>query len=73
MLLQVRDYIKHNGQVSTQQLCRHFAIDYSALEPMLKRWQQIGIIEAHQTKIACAKKCFQCSPEPIIYYKTSSK
>ena len=69
MLLQVRDYIRTHGQVSTQQLCRYFAIDYSALEPMLQRWQQTGIIEALQTKNACAKKCIQCSPDPVIYYQ----
>lgn len=69
MLLQVRDYIKKHGQVSTQQLCRDFAIDYSALEPILQRWTDSGVIEAHQAKNACAKKCIQCSPEPLIYYQ----
>jgi len=69
MLLQVRDYIKKHGQVSTQQLCRHFDIDYTALEPILQRWQQTGSIEAIETENACAKKCLQCSQEPLIYYQ----
>ena len=69
MLLQVRDYIKQQGQVSSQQLCRHFSIDYSAIEPILQRWQQAGVIEAHQATSACAKKCQQCSPDPIIFYQ----
>ncbi|WP_367607502.1 FeoC-like transcriptional regulator [Legionella sp. W05-934-2] len=69
MLLQVRDYIQKHGQVSSQQICRHFIIDYSALEPILHRWQSLGVIKAHQSQSACSKKCSQSCSEPLVYYQ----
>lgn len=73
MLLQIRDYILQHGRVSSQQLCRHFSMEFSALEPILARWEQAGTIKSRQTQNPCAKKCSACSPNPIIYYEKTPK
>lgn len=59
MLLQIRDFIKQHGHVSTLQIQREFCLDAAALEPMLMQWAQKGVIELH-AKQSCRKVCGGC-------------
>lgn len=62
MLLQIRNYIKQHGHVSTLQIQREFHIDAAALEPMLAQWVQKGVLQVH-AKQGCQKTCGGCRSE----------
>lgn len=67
MLLQIRDYIIHQGVASTQQLTREFHLDLSALQPMLDVWVKKGVIKKCQEKTACKSSCYKCPASPVYY------
>lgn len=69
MLVQIRDYIRKQGVVSTQQLSRSFHIDEQALLPMLAIWVNKGVIKPCQEKSACQSTCFRCKINPPAYYE----
>ncbi|KTD79256.1 FeoC-like transcriptional regulator [Legionella waltersii] len=71
MLLQIRDYIRQQGIVSTQQLAREFRLDIAALKPMLQLWVKKGVIQKCQEKAGCNSACFKCRVPPE-YYQFSS-
>jgi len=68
MLLQIRDYIKRERVVSTQQLTREFRLDLSALQPMLEIWVCKGVIRQCQEKTKCQSTCFKCRTQALEYY-----
>lgn len=69
MLLQIRDYIRREGIVSTQQLIREFHLDLQALQPMLHLWIGKGVIRKCQEKAACKSTCFKCRTHEPEYYQ----
>jgi len=70
MLLQIRDYILRQGVVSTQQLTREFAVDFTALQPMLDLWVQKGVIQKCQEKANCQSTCIKCRTSAPEYYRS---
>lgn len=75
MLLQIRDYIKREQVVSTQQLSREFNIDEQALQPMLAIWESKGTIQQCHQQTTCQSSCFKCkTTQPVFYsYNTPNK
>lgn len=69
MLLQIRNYIKRQGVVSTQQLARQFRIDEQALFPMLDIWVNKGVIRPCVQKSVCQTSCFRCKINAPVYYE----
>jgi hypothetical protein len=69
MLLQIRDYMRREKVVSTQQLSREFLIDSSALKPMLDLWVNKGLILKLQEKAKCQSSCFKCPSKVPEYYQ----
>lgn len=69
MLLQIRDFIRREGVVSTQQLTREFRLDLSALQPMLDLWVRKGMIRKCQEKANCQSTCFKCRIQSPEYYQ----
>lgn len=68
MLLQIRDYIRHQQVVSNQQIAREFNLDLPALEPMLDLWLRKKVI-ARAQEPACKSPCFKCkTQQPLVYY-----
>jgi predicted transcriptional regulator len=67
MLLQIRDFIRQQGIVSTQQLAREFRLDIAALKPMLQLWVNKGVIQKCQEKTGCKSACFKCRVPPEYY------
>jgi hypothetical protein len=66
MLLQIRDFIRRAGVVSTQQLMREFRIEATALQPMLNIWVRKGLIAPCQLS-ACRSKCGGCAGTTTYY------
>ncbi len=71
MLLKVLDYFKKHGLVSTQQLCRTFRIEETALKPILDIWVQKGCIKPCQKTAACQTRCIKC--QPVSYFEWVKK
>ena len=72
MLLQIRDYIRQAGVVSSQQLTREFSIDEQALQPILDICLRKGLIRRCQPESAsCQTRCFRCGQNPPVYYEFS--
>ncbi len=70
MLLQIRDFMLHADWVSSQQLQRAFHLDVGALEPMLARWIQHGVMERRETPAKnCLSRCFKCPTSRPVYYR----
>ena len=69
MLLQIREFIRTQQVVSTQQLSREFHIDEQALQPMLAIWLHRGVIRACEEKVACKSSCSKCSSNAPIFYQ----
>ncbi|MFT4059038.1 MAG: FeoC-like transcriptional regulator [Legionella sp.] len=69
MLLQIRDYICHQGTVSIQQLTREFHLELQALQPMLDMWVRKGVIRKWQEKANCQSTCFKCQVQTLDYYQ----
>jgi hypothetical protein len=67
MLLQIRDYIRREGMVSTQQLIREFHLDLQALQPMLHVWLSKGAIRKCNEQTSCQSACFKCRTPPEYY------
>lgn len=72
MLLQIHDFIRREGVVSTQQLTREFRMDIGALQPMLDLWERKGAIKKCQEKANCQSACFKCRMQPTQYYQSLS-
>lgn len=68
MLLQIRDFIRQQQVVSTQQLAREFQLDEQALQPMLDVWVRHGVIRQCQEKPGCQKSCFRCAATAPRFY-----
>jgi hypothetical protein len=68
MLLQIREYIKREEVVSTQQLSREFHLDSAALQPMLEVWLRKGVIRQCTENTRCKSACFKCQ-SPTEYYQ----
>jgi hypothetical protein len=69
MLLQIRDYICHQGTVSVQQLAREFRLELQALQPMLDLWIHKGVIRKCQEQANCQSACFKCRVKSFDYYQ----
>lgn len=69
MLLQILDYLKQEKVASNQQIAREFAIDKTALQPMLELWLRKGKIVFCQEKSACQSSCLKCQAQPPVYYR----
>ena len=69
MLLQIRDFIRRAGVVSTQQLEREFHSELNALQPMLDIWESKGIIRKCAQPTNCRSTCFKCGTHPFSYYQ----
>ena len=69
MLLQIRDYIRRERVVSTQQLTREFRLELPALQPMLDLWVSKGTIQKCQEKANCQSTCFKCRTQAPEYYQ----
>ena len=71
MLLKLREYIRREGLVSTDQLSRFFHIDEQALEPMLEIWVAKGVLVKHEDKpkTACGSGCNRCQSNSRRYYQ----
>lgn len=70
MLLQIRDFIKREQVVSSQQLVREFHIDEPALQPMLDVWIKKGVIEKCQEKTSCQSGCaLRCKTNAAVFYQ----
>ncbi len=69
MLLQIRDFIRREQVVSTQQLAREFRVDELALQPMLAVWVSKGVIRPCLEKTACQSSCFRCSTNAPVFYQ----
>lgn len=69
MLLQIRDYLVREKVASNQQMAREFNLDLQALQPMLDRWLEKGLIECCQKPSACQSSCFKCIRQPPVYYQ----
>lgn len=67
MLLQIRDYLRREGLVSSQQLAREFAVDISALEPMLDLWINKKLVHKSSKNLTCGSACFKCRKPPEYY------
>ena len=67
MLLLIRNYIRRERVVSTQQLSREFQLDLAALQPMLDIWITKGIISKCAQSASCKSSCFKCQTPPEYY------
>lgn len=67
MLLQIRNYIRRERVVSSQQLSREFQIDLAALQPMLDVWINKGVISKCRQESQCKSSCFKCRTPPEYY------
>lgn len=68
MLLQIRDFIRREHVVTTQQVARAFHIDEHSLQPMLDLWVKKGVIRASESKSGCVSRCFRCKTNtPLLY------
>jgi len=67
MLLKLREYIRREGVVSTQQLARAFRIDIASLQPMLTKWVEKGVIKKSTQPGGCQQRCFSCRQPPEYY------
>jgi hypothetical protein len=72
MLLQIRNYIRREQVVSTQQISREFQLDPTALQPMLNVWLRKGIISKSTHSSSCKSACFKCQTPPEYYQYISS-
>ena len=71
MLLQIRDFIRQEGVVSTQQLTRAFHLDESALKPMLDFWLAKKAIQICGDNVNCNSGCQGCK-KPVEFYQCCS-
>lgn len=67
MLLSIRNYIRRERVVSTQQLSREFQLDLTALQPMLDIWIKKGVISKCVQSTSCKSSCFKCRTPPEYY------
>lgn len=67
MLLLIRNYIRRERVVSTQQLSREFQLDITALQPMLDLWVTKGVISKCTQATSCKNSCFKCRTPPEYY------
>jgi hypothetical protein len=68
MLLQIRNYIRREQVVSTQQISREFHLDITALQPMLDLWVTKGVIvKCTPQGTSCKSSCFKCRIPPEYY------
>lgn len=66
MLLQLRNFIAKENQVSSEQLARFFQIDLSALEPMMKKLVAGGWVS--EVDSSCFDRCTGCKKR-VSYYQ----
>ena len=69
MLVQVLNYVKKQGIVSTQQMARFFRMDEDALQPMINIWVDKGAIRPCEITSACKTTCFKCNKSTPLYYE----
>ncbi len=67
MLLKIHEYLRRERIASDQQIAREFGLDLQALEPMLLRWLNKGIISCYQAQTTCQSACFKCKQPPLYY------
>ena len=67
MLLQIRNYIRRERVVSSQQLSREFQVELTALQPMLDVWINKGVISKCTQNTQCKSACFKCRTPPEYY------
>jgi len=66
LIIKLRDFIKRQGVVSSQQLSREFKVDEMALKPMLAIWLKKGVIKKCSSEGRCSS-CSGCKTPPDYY------
>ncbi len=69
MLLKLRDFIKRENVVSSQQLTREFYIDELALQPLLDFWIRKRVIQPVSESRNCQSSCMGCKPNRPVFYQ----
>lgn len=75
ILSDIRDYVKSRGQVTLNDIATHFDSEPSAIEGMLQRWLDKGIIEKKRLTSSCGEGCKQCgvSDSSLFVWVTCEK
>jgi hypothetical protein len=69
MLLEILNYLRREKIASNHQIARQFALDLSALEPMLDCWVNKGKLKICEQNSTCNSSCFKCKAQPPRYYQ----
>lgn len=64
-LLELRDYLKGRGEVSTRQLAEHFAVEASAIEQMAQEWLRRGKLTMTPGSCSRGGSCGGCCASPL--------
>ena len=68
ILSDIRNYVKSRGQVTLSDIVTHFDSESSAMEGMLQRWIDKGIIEKRRLTSSCGDSCNQCGVSDSMLY-----
>ncbi len=66
ILIDLRDYVEQHKRVSLAQMATHFDMPETALQGMLERWVNKGLIQKMDAN-ACGGCASRCSDVPIMY------
>ena len=69
MIIALKAYIRKHQLVSLSQLEKAFSASEKALEPMLKHWQNKGLIKPYMPCNACRLPCQQCTTSTNTWYQ----
>lgn len=71
-MIEMRDYLQLVGRASLQDLARHFKMQESAMEHILRFWTKKGLIEQHHFEQQCVKNtcsnCHGCGDKNVQIY-----
>lgn len=74
LMTSIRDYIQLKGRADLQDIARHFRIQETAVEPMLKFWinkgviSQIGLESNDNCRSTTCSDCLSCNTQPSSVY-----
>lgn len=60
ILIELRDYVRERGQVSLEEVCRHFGLEQELARALLHTWVQRGRLRHPQAGAAC-RGCAVCA------------
>lgn len=72
ILSDIRNYVKSRGQVTLNDIAIHFDSESSAMEGMLQRWVDKGIIEKKRLTSSCGEGCQQCGVSDSLMFVWST-